>query len=255
MVSEPLRTRLHANVMAVSGLHGEAPAGIVDRRDGELLYSASPGHPFLNGAFRVPAATGADVFVERGRRFFAGRGGGFLLYVHPDDGALGRAAESAGGVEVVARYPEMLCRAPLPALPGELQTVRSPQDAAAYWRVCDEAYPSLGVPPGTFTAALAPEMLLRDDVEACLALAGGEPVACASIWMAAGVGMVGWVGSLPSARGTGLAAAATVWATNRAFALGGEAAALQASPMGEPLYERLGYEHAYAYRVLSVAAA
>ena len=93
-------------------------------------------------------------------------------------------------------------------------------------------------------------MLPGPDREACLGYLGGEPVACASVFLAEGVGMICWVGSLPAARGRGLAAACTAWATNRAFDLGADAAALQASVMGEPVYRRMGYEEAYAYRLL-----
>lgn len=250
MADAALLERLHRNVMKVSSFNGEAPDGIVDWRDGELLYSASRSAPFLNGVFRDGPGRDPAALIERARAFYADRGNGFLLYVHPDDPELSTAAISAGLSEVAHRYPEMVCRAPLPTMSVDIRAVETPEDAAAYWRVCDNSYPSVGVPPGTFTAALSPAMLLRENVEACLAFHDGDPVACASIWMAEGVGMVGWVAALPAARGRGLAAAATVWATNRAFALGGDIAALQASPMGEPIYERLGYEHAYAYRLL-----
>jgi GNAT superfamily N-acetyltransferase len=250
MADPALHARLHRNVMAVSALNGEAPDGIADWRDGELLYSASRSAPFLNGVFRDGPGRDPAALLDRAEAFYADRGAGFLVYVAPDDDALDDAALAAGLAVVLPHYPEMVCRAPLPVLAGDVRPVADRDAAAAYWRICDAAYQSVGVPPGTFTATLAPEMLLRDGVEACVVWAGGRPAACASIWMAEGIGMVGWVGALPDARGQGLAAAATVWATNRAFALGADVAALQASAMGEPLYERLGYEHAYAYRIL-----
>lgn len=250
MADEALLQRLHRNVMEVSSWNGEAPLGIAHFGDGELLYSASPSTPFLNGVFRDGPGRDPAALIERARAFYADRGHSYMLYLHPDDSELADAAAVAGLVELLARYPEMVCPAPLPALPGDVRPVQTPEDAMAYWRICDEAYPSLGVPPRTFTRAYDSAILLREGVEGCLAYLDGEPVACASIWMAEGIGMVGWVGALPAARGKGLAAAATVWATNRAFALGGDVAALQASPMGEPIYERLGYEHVYAYRIM-----
>jgi GNAT superfamily N-acetyltransferase len=250
MADAELHARLHRNAMEVSSWNGDAPAGIVEFSDGELLYSAAPTVQFLNGVFRDGRKGDPAALIERARDFFADRGNGFLIYVHPDDEELDEAARAAGLPEALGRYPEMVCRAPLPPLPGDVRRVSSADDAATYWRICDDAYPSLGVPPGTFTTAYSPDNLLRPEVEACVAFHDGRAVACASIWMAEGLGMVGWVASLPAARGRGLAAAATVWATNRAFELGGDVAALQASPMGEPVYERLGYEHAYAYRIM-----
>jgi len=63
------------------------------------------------------------------------------------------------------------------------------------------------------------------------------------------VGFVGWVAALPDTRGRGLAAACTVAATNKAFELGAQLASLQASPMGEGLYRRMGFETIYDYRL------
>ena len=104
-----------------------------------------------------------------------------------------------------------------------------------------------------------PAELLLDasQVWACVAFQDDEPAACASLWLASGedseVGFIGWVGALPQARGRGLAAACTVAATNRGFELGATVASLQASPMGEPIYRRLGYEELYAYRLLGAS--
>jgi predicted GNAT family acetyltransferase len=50
-----------------------------------------------------------------------------------------------------------------------------------------------------------------------------------------------WVGTTGGARRTGHAEACTRRVTNAAFALGARAVTLQASPMGEPIYTRLGY--------------
>lgn len=250
MVDPDLIARLHRNVMEVSSWNAEAPDGIADWRDGDLLYSASRSAPFLNGVFRVGPGHDPAVLIDRAMQYYADRGAGFMVFVAPDDPSLAHAAIDAGLVEIVPSYPEMICSAPLPEREADVRPVTDLDAAAEYWRICDAAYPSIGVPPGTFTETFAPAMLLRDGVEACLVYGGDQALACASIWMAEGVGMVGWVAALPEARGHGLAAAATVWATNRAFALGADIAALQASVMGEPLYRRLGYEEAYAYRII-----
>jgi GNAT superfamily N-acetyltransferase len=250
MADTDLLARLHRNLMTVSALNGAIPGGRLDERDGEVLYSASADAPFLNGVLREPPFGDARALLERAGAFFADRGESFTVYVHPGDPELGETAIDMGLVELVHRYPEMICRSPLPEVTGTLGRVESVEDAAAYWAICDEAYPSLGIPHGSFTRTCPPELLLGDMAEACLGYTDGRPVACASVWMAEGVGMVGWVGTLPEARKRGLAAAVTVWATNRAFALGADVAALQASVMGEAIYARLGYEVVYDYRIL-----
>jgi ribosomal protein S18 acetylase RimI-like enzyme len=251
-MADELARRVHRNLMTVTSWMA---ADGLEYADGELLAAYASELPFLNIAMREATERPADDFVERAREFFTARGRGFLVYTHPGDEELERAALAAGLFEVLQRYPEMVCRSPLAELPGDVRPVETPEDGTAYWAICDEAYPSIGMPPGIFTATFAPDALLREDVRACLGYADGRPVACAHVSLAEDVGMIGWVGALPEARGLGLAAACTVWATNQAFAAGADVASLQASEMGEPIYERLGYEHLYAYRLIGAMPA
>jgi GNAT superfamily N-acetyltransferase len=252
MTDDELAGRVHRSLMEVSSWMDDHPGGAAEYRDGELLYASASPLPFLNGVMRDGPRGDATALIERARRFFFARDRGFLVYCHPGDPELERAARELGLFEVMSRYPEMICRTPLEALPGDVRQVQDVEAAAAYWRICDEAYPSIGMPPGVFTASFPAESLLEaEHGVACLGHdVEGNPVACASLWLAGGVGMVGWVGALPAARGLGLAAACTVWATNQAFALGADVASLQASEMGEPIYARLGYEELFAYRLL-----
>ena len=62
-----------------------------------------------------------------------------------------------------------------------------------------------------------------------------------------GVASVQWVGTIPTARGNGLGALVTTVVTNLAFDRGATSCTLQASPMGAPVYRRLGYETLYEY--------
>ena len=62
-----------------------------------------------------------------------------------------------------------------------------------------------------------------------------------------GVASVQWVGTVSSARGSGLATLVTTHVTNAAFERGASSCTLQASPMGEPVYRALGYETIYTY--------
>jgi len=244
---DELADRVHRNLMAVTSWMG---ADGLEFRDGELFAAYASELPFLNIAMREPGGRPAEEFLADAREFFFSRGRGFVVYAHPGDPELEGAATAAGLYEVLHRYPEMVCRERLAELPGDVRPVATPEDGAAYWAICDDAYPSIGMPPGLFTQVFPPDALLRDEIQACLGYADGRPVACAHVSVTDGVGMVGWVGALPEARGRGLAAACTVWATNRAFDMGADVASLQASEMGESIYERLGYEHLFAYRLL-----
>jgi len=252
---------VHRNLMDVTRWGAEGSHATIDQADGELLIASPAPLQFLNAVMRERREDEAEdtgdatQLLERARKFFFERGRGFVVYTWPGDPELERAALAAGLSPVLERYPEMVCRSPLERLAGDVRVLGGVEDAAAYWRICDEAYPSIGFSEGLFSEIFPPELLLEEDrVWACLAHEEDRPVACASLWLTAGsgspVGFIGWVGALPDTRGRGLAAACTVAATNKAFELGAELASLQASPMGEQLYRRLGYEELFAYRLM-----
>ena len=61
---------------------------------------------------------------------------------------------------------------------------------------------------------------------------------------------IGWVGTVPEQRGHGYAEAVTWAAVREGFRRGAAFANLQASPMGRPIYERMGFITPTEYRVL-----
>jgi ribosomal protein S18 acetylase RimI-like enzyme len=245
-----LAERVHENLMTVNGWMGQGPGRNRYLDGGDLLIASRSPFPFLNCALRKRSGDDAEEFLSRARSFFFERRRGFVAYAWPGDHAVENAARAAGMLPVVDRYPEMVCRTPLDPLPGDIRPVETPVDAQAYWTVCDAAYPSLGFPPGLFDEAFEPTDLLDPQrVWACVAYDDDRPLACASAWMAGGVGMIGWVASSPEARGRGLAAACTICATNHLLGHGCEIASLQASSMGDEVYRRLGYEEIFSYRL------
>lgn len=246
----------HKNLMEVSSWTADAPGGALYFENGELLFAGPSPIPFLNGVMRERSTLGARDLLGSARSFFFERGRGFVAFAWPGDPEIEAAAATAGMFPVLERYPQMVCRAPLAELAGDIRAVETQADAEAYWAICDVAYPSLGFPAGLFKEAFEPSELLDEQrVWACLAHEEGRAVACASIWMTGGVGMVGWVASLPESRGRGLAAACTVRVTNYAFQHGSDFASLQASAMGEDIYRRLGYEEIFSYRLLGAMPA
>ncbi len=62
-----------------------------------------------------------------------------------------------------------------------------------------------------------------------------------------GVGGIYWVGTTPAVRGKGLAELVTRAVGNVAFDMGARAVVLQASPMGDPIYRRMGYREVTRY--------
>jgi GNAT superfamily N-acetyltransferase len=241
----------HANLMEVNALLTRAePEGVVDRRGGELLFAGGHEFPMLNGAMREGAGDAA-AFVERACAFFADRGRGWMAYVHPADAAFEAAVRDAG-LSLLIDYPEMACSEPPPEPDPpagvDLRAVEDRASAREYWAVCERSYRSLGFPAGVFDT-FPDELLLLEEVDAWLAYVDREPAATAMLVSSGPVGMVCWVATLDDRRGRGLAALCTARATAAAFERGAELASLQASPMGESLYRRLGYEELFRYRL------
>ena len=249
-----LADRAHENLMTISSWTGETPGAASQQDDGELLFASRSSFAMLNGAMRRRSTADAEPLLGRARRFFSELDRSFVAFAWSGDPEIERAAVSTGMLRVVDRYPEMICRSALPSLPGDLRAVQTPADAQSYWAICDAAYRSIGFPPRLFSEAFeTSELLDAQRVWACLAYDDDRPVACASAWMAEDVGMVGWVASLPDARRRGLAAACTVRVTNHLLQAGFDLVSLQASPMGESIYRRLGYEEIFSYRLYGVA--
>lgn len=257
---DELARRAHRNLLAFNALSvAHTPGGRIDERDGEQLVSSPHAFPFVNMALRDHDRPDADALVARARDFFAsgeGPGGkaGFSVNARAtvEDADLERAAEAAGLKLALERYPEMVCErrveAPRLADGAELREVADENDAAAYWRVCGEAYPSLGFPADLFEVFPA-KLLLAEPVSACVAHLDGAPVASALVAVLDDVGFIAWVATVDAARGRGLGEAVTAWATNRGFDRGADFAALQASPMGEAIYARMGYREVFNYHL------
>jgi hypothetical protein len=218
-----------------------------------LLYAAKTPFPALQeGVMRAHGGRRAAEVLERADDFFARRRRGYsvLVRAHADDDL--RAAALAAGMVQLGNAPGMVLDHRLPDAPPPpgvaLQRVQTPEDAAAFGRIMGSAYESLGlpgeVPPRIFAH---PQTLVAPHIVAFLALVDDVPSAGAMTIVTHGVAGVYWVGTVPEARGRGLAELCTRAAGNAGFDLGARIAALQASPMGEPVYRRMGYYEATRY--------
>jgi GNAT superfamily N-acetyltransferase len=233
------------------------PGAVVEAGEGWLFGAGSSSHPAIsNVAFRADDELDAAELIERARTFFATRDRGFALWARvgaEEDRDLLDAAVDAG-LEAIFEMPEMVLggRVEEPPLPAgvELRRVASPADAAAYWEVAANAYLSNGFPPEVFSHYERHDGLLAANAAAFLALLDGEPAAIAMTIVSHGVAGIYWVGTLDRARGRGLGRAVTAAAADAGFDLGAASASLQASSMGKPIYERMGFETIFDYRLL-----
>ncbi|MCW5891321.1 MAG: GNAT family N-acetyltransferase [bacterium] len=139
-----------------------------------------------------------------------------------------------------------------PATPKDVvvRAVADARDVTAYRRVMLDAWSVYGVPAQSTAARFASLAgLAGAAAQAFLAWRGGEAVAGAVLYPADGLAGVGWVGTVGDAQGRGYGAAVTWAVVAEGRRRGLAAASLQASPMGEPVYRRMGFETPTYYRV------
>ena len=225
--------------------------GAVVERDGLMLWATASDFPVsLNGVVRLDPSTPADHVIAVADEWFGARGTGYTAnaVAGADDDL--RAAAEAAGLLMLRDSPQMVCDGPVaPPDAGpelELVWVDRPAQVAVFADLVDTAYQSLGAPAGAIRPSIvALDRVLDPHVETVLALLDGEPVACAQLLLSHGMGGVYYVGTLEAARGRGLGEVVTAAVTNRGFERGAAFVGLQASPMGEALYRRMGYRDLY----------
>jgi GNAT superfamily N-acetyltransferase len=233
------------------------PGAEVETADGWLFGAGRSTHPVIsNAAFRADDGLDPNEFLTRARAYFADRGRGFAIWTRagaPEDLDLIDAAERADLQNVYA-MPEMVLEdwAPkeLPPPAGvELRRVNSSDDATQYWQVATESYADVGFPPEIFAFYENHEYLWADGAAAFLAYLDGRPTGISMTIVSHGVAGIYWVGCTAEGRGRGLGCAMTAAALDAGLGMGAESASLQASPMGESLYRRMGFETIYDYRL------
>ncbi len=78
-------------------------------------------------------------------------------------------------------------------------------------------------------------------IHAVVAYDGDRPVATAQVFLSGNVAYVGWVAVVRDAMRRGLGSHVTRVVVDAGFATGKDAATLMASPIGAPVYRRMGF--------------
>jgi GNAT superfamily N-acetyltransferase len=231
-----------------------AAGGEIVEREGLVLMRGSHQHPLHNNVIRLDPHLASSRCVELAHAYYGELGYGFIIALlngQPSDD-LAAACERAELLPLLAP-PAMFVTQRLaevdPPAGCELRHV----DASAvddFVDVSCQAWATYGIPSEAVSRIFADADLFgAPHVRVVLGYRAGEPVAAALVLLTHGIGGVYWVGTVPSARGTGLGEACTRAVTNLAFDAGVPLVTLQASPMGEPIYRRMGYESIGAYRL------
>ena len=230
--------------------------------DGVLLWAGPNDAPIVvNGALRTASHVPAADLLARAAEFFGARSRGYTVFCRTDIDrdvveecrARGLPALAAGGLpEMVVHERVAVPVVPDGALVREVSTARSRDD---YVEVFAAAYAQLGASRDTVVGVMPPlEMLRGDDVGAFVVDLDGHPAAVAMSVVIDGVADVHWVGTMPFAARRGLGELATAKSIEHGFDHGADLAALQASPMGDGLYRRMGFVELYRYEEFVVFA-
>jgi ribosomal protein S18 acetylase RimI-like enzyme len=237
-----------------------AADGIV--READSVLCVAGGHPrpmpMMNAVFRTDSHAAADDVLAAGRSFFAADRT-FVLWssAHHDDDldtlARDQHLEPAGELVGMAIEPLLAAPPPLPA-DVELIPISTTRDIETFVDVVAGSF-SPGELPDHWHAMLGdPAVVLSPEITALITTVDGKPSACAMSLIDGDVVGLYLIGTLPWARSRGLGATVTDAITRMALERGARLAVLQASPMGEPLYRRLGWREVTRYRRYLVPA-
>jgi GNAT superfamily N-acetyltransferase len=226
------------------------PAAGVEEHDGLVLTSTGLGVALFNGAF-VAGACPPALAIELARRFFTARARPYTLRFPPERADLAEAA-GAAGMRALPSLGLMALRIPgaLPPPAGELAVTRADSvDALGVHAAVLAA--SFELPVEIMTGFLG-DAPLRDVRWAAFngALDGG-PVGVSAVFHSADVAGIYNVATVPAWRGRGVGEAMTWHAVRAGHAAGAQAAVLQPSTMGRPLYERMGFALVAEWRQFS----
>ena len=238
----------------------ERCGGVARHENGLLLVAGSHPCPLIvNSALRT-GSIGADSVIQRADAFFADRKRHYELWTRDDFDADLQAAARASGMRLAVELCGMIADS-TPALPScgagvELREVRDASGVLAFATVVAEGFRDEAPDADSLVRSVFAESrsLIAPDTRAFVAWLNGEPAAAAFTMVRAGVAWVGWVATRPDFRVRGLGSLVTAAATRAGLALGADLASLEATPLGTPIYARLGFREIYRYRTYWPAA-
>lgn len=217
--------------------------------DGVLLVAGCTTLPvsYWNCVARTDASLPAEEVLARARRFFGERGRKFNAFVRTgvDDDL--DALLQTQSFQLRSDSPCMIIDQPLaePVVPDgvRVETFSSVQHVADAAAVLADAYSVFGLPSAEVTAMFSQaDRLLSPRIAGYIAYRNGKPASTAmTIFSGESAGLY-WVGTVQNGQRGGLGEICTRLATNAGFARGAKIVTLQASPYGEPIYHRLGYQ-------------
>jgi ribosomal protein S18 acetylase RimI-like enzyme len=229
-----LRRAAEANAASFAAITAASPGGLRLSEPGvsAIATPAAPERPLFNAAFGLEPGALAEAY-DRLAGFYAEAGvPTWTAFVDPRDRD-SSAALAANG-HVLDAEPRMMLGTSESVAGGDAPIQLDPAPAAeTIAALNDRAYGY----PGSFARTL----LSLAGLDAAVAVAGGEPVACALAHDADGDCHITLVATLPAHRRQGIASGLIRRLVRRGRERGCTTTSLVATRSGAPVYARLGY--------------
>lgn len=254
--AEEARSGLGANGCAYMSGYGKARGCHIMRPGPNMLFYTGIGHPLFNGAM-IGRADMDDVgaFHDRLKTEIAAQGVPAMWWIS-------QAAQSGAMADRLASL-GLAPAGEIPAMAAPLAAIPKPDGIAGLTVAeaqSDDDRRLWGLVAGRGTGFPEPACAAVSEVEPSVALTAtglqrrylgyldGVPVATSALVVEGGVAGVYAVATLPEARRRGIGREMTLHALAGAAGAGLRAAVLQASSMGRPIYEKLGFVRLFDFR-------
>lgn len=249
-IPQALIARAHQSfVEAFRAVARAIPGGAVEEGVGLTLIASGLQFASFNRLFLLEAPADPAAAIARARGFFEVRRLPWSVVAAPEATASVARVSREAGLPLMAPLPAMLL-SPLrldprhvPAL--EVREVAAPEDSADFVATAAAGF---NAPRAVFEAFCHPRLLAAtQDYALYVGYSEGRPVATATRLTASRIAGVYNIATLPAYRGRGFGEAMTARATLDGLREGALASYLQATPMGFPVYRRMGFHHVLDY--------
>jgi GNAT superfamily N-acetyltransferase len=249
MTDEEILARADANYFsAMSTFIGGAERGEVRSRDGVLIAHSGTQIAAFNVAFVARPPSDPDVSISDAIAFFDERGAPFILRVREGVDPESERAARECGLRYTDTVPGMVIRDPKPAAkPADIR-VRMIDDESSLADHRSVVADAFEMPATLAEYFLTMRLFVTPDVVGYVGYVDGRPVATSALFMTHRVAGVYNVATRREYRKRGLGEAMTWHAIGEGLAAGCVVASLQASELGQPVYERMGFRTIAPYR-------
>lgn len=246
-LAEALLSRLHENFAEAYRVIGRSvPGGAVWESEGATAVATGVPQAEFNRLFVLRPPADPEVLLDHASEFFAAAGVPWCIIVPPEVApSFANASAIEPGSHIVGMA--MADLRMLPPRPGTTLSVRpveTPEDAVIFVATMAAGF---STPRSLFDLFGHPTLLGRPGLTHYLGFVGPKPVATATLVASHGVAGIFNVSALASHRRRGYGETMTWHALRDGLAQGCSAAGLQATPLGHPIYRRMGFRGSVDY--------